>query len=409
MIKRLVMGLSCGACLDGVQAALVEVFDQGRELRVMVRRTHAEAFGQEVRQLLHRVAQPRSADTFQAAVAHRVIGEAAAHTARQMADRAGVSLGRVLCAGLLGLAACHESDGAVPTHLSLGAPAIVAERTGLSTIHDFVWRDLAAHGHGAPLAALVDALLFQVPDESRLILHLSGLTQVSLLSAASDPANVRSLECGPGMALLEALMHHLGRHQDRMDAIGHWAVQGKQIPELLERWQQHPMLHKKLPMSLHRQHFSDELAKQTVAQAQQKSWKGEDVLCTAHHWLAWSLRHGLGRLGVHKGPPVHRVILTGRGTRNGFLLRLIEEQFPGIPLDRSEQHGVPGESHQAVSAAVLACLFLDGEAANVPSVTGASGPRLLGSLTPGNRSNWGKCLAWLTGQFDLWDMDQEDD
>ncbi len=409
MIKRLVMGLSCGACLDGIQAALLEVFGQGDDMRVLVRRTHAEPFGLEIRQLLQRATQPQHVDLYQVAIAHRVLGEVAGQTANQLADRAGVSLGRILCGGWLELAACHDCSGAVSAHLDLGAAHVIAERTGLTIVHEFPWRDLAVQGQGSPISAKVDALLFQVPDENRLILHLSGMAQLSYVDAGTDPNQVESIETGPGVALLESLLVHLGRKLDRMDALGHLAVQGRQIPELFERWQQHPLLHKKPPFSLHRHYFSEDMARQTVTLAKQQHWPAEDVLCTAHHWMVWSMQHGMSLLTRKKDRSPQRIILTGRGVRNGLLLRLIEEHWPGIAIDRSDQYGFPADSYMAAVAGILACFFMDGEPANLPRVTGATGSRLLGNLTPGNRSNWGRCLAWLTGQHEAVHYDSEDE
>jgi hypothetical protein len=46
----------------------------------------------------------------------------------------------------------------------------------------------------------------------------------------------------------------------------------------------------------------------------------------------------------------------------------------------------------------LALLTMDGVPANLPSVTGASGPRLLGQFTPGSSANWARCLAWMARQ-----------
>ena len=51
------------------------------------------------------------------------------------------------------------------------------------------------------------------------------------------------------------------------------------------------------------------------------------------------------------------------------------------------------------SFGLLAVLTVDGVSGNVPSATGAAGPRLLGSLTPGSSANWARCLAWMAAQL----------
>jgi 1,6-anhydro-N-acetylmuramate kinase len=93
-----------------------------------------------------------------------------------------------------------------------------------------------------------------------------------------------------------------------------------------------------------------------------------------------------------------RVLLGGKGVRNGFLWRLLEQKLAPIPLEKTDVYGVAAEAHQAVAHAGLAALTLDGVPINLPSVTGASGPRVLGQFTPGSNANWARCLAWMARQ-----------
>jgi anhydro-N-acetylmuramic acid kinase len=122
-----------------------------------------------------------------------------------------------------------------------------------------------------------------------------------------------------------------------------------------------------------------------------------DVLCTATHLVARCASSACRRSLGNCWPP-DRVILSGGGTRNGLLWRLLEQQLSGVALEKSDAHGVPADSREAVGSAILAALTVDGVAGNLPSATGASGSRLLGSLTPGSSGNWARCLAWMAGQ-----------
>jgi anhydro-N-acetylmuramic acid kinase len=94
-------------------------------------------------------------------------------------------------------------------------------------------------------------------------------------------------------------------------------------------------------------------------------------------------------------------LLSGGGVRNGFLWRLLEQHFGGVAVERTDALGIPAQAHQATAFGVLAALALDGVAGNVPSATGAAGPRLLGSLTPGSSSNWARALSWMAAQVAL--------
>jgi len=94
-----------------------------------------------------------------------------------------------------------------------------------------------------------------------------------------------------------------------------------------------------------------------------------------------------------------RILLSGGGVRNGLLWRLLEQQTPGVPVGRTDEAGVPAGARKAMSFGVLAALTLDGMGGNAPSATGAAGPRLLGSLTPGSSANWSRCLGWMGARF----------
>jgi anhydro-N-acetylmuramic acid kinase len=91
-------------------------------------------------------------------------------------------------------------------------------------------------------------------------------------------------------------------------------------------------------------------------------------------------------------------LLSGGGSRNGLLWRLLAEQLGERPMARTDDVGVPAAARKALSFGLLGALTLDGVPGNVPTTTGAAGSRLLGSLTPGSSANWARCLNWMAGQ-----------
>src|SRR5205085_3493290 len=120
-----------------------------------------------------------------------------------------------------------------------------------------------------------------------------------------------------------------------------------------------------------------------------------DLLCTATHFAARAIADSVKRF-LPAAPD--RVLVSGGGTRNGLLWRLLEGQLRPAPMERIDRFGVPAEAREAVGYAGLAALAMDGVPANMPASTGATGPRLLGNFTPGDGTNWARCLAWMAGQ-----------
>jgi anhydro-N-acetylmuramic acid kinase len=172
-------------------------------------------------------------------------------------------------------------------------------------------------------------------------------------------------------------------------------VQGRCLDELLRRWLAHPSLQRRPPRAAPRPGLGEELATQALEQARQSGWALHDLLCTATHFVAQGIGAAVRRLLPE---PPRRVLLSGGGVRNGLLWHLLAQQLPGITLEKVDQHGVPAGVRKAVAYGALAALTLDGVPANLMGTTGASGTRLLGSLTPGSSASWARCVAWMAQQ-----------
>ncbi|MHB1426982.1 MAG: anhydro-N-acetylmuramic acid kinase [Gemmataceae bacterium] len=397
MTSRWLIGLASGSTVDGVDAALMELESVGLNLRVRQVQGLHQPYGQELRALILRVSGSAPCETRQVSLVHRLLGETFAAAARTVADHASLSLQRVQCIGCPGHTVWHDAEGRFPTTLGLGMAAVVAERCGVTTVSDFRSRDVAAGGQGVPLAALTDYILFRHPQESRLLIHLGGLARVVFVPAGCRIHEVVGFEASPCNVLLDALMGRLSGGKSSFDPGGKHAVQGKCIDALLQSWLNHPYLQRRPPKGLPRHLFGDDFAAAAVQQARQLDGSLHDLLCTANHFVARGITTALRRF-LPSQPRVDRVLLSGGGVRNGLLWRLLEQPFEGVPLQRTDEVGVPADVRKALSFGMLAALTLDGVPASVPSATGAAGSRLLGSITPGSSMNWAKCVAWMAAQ-----------
>lgn len=397
MALRWIIGLASGSGVDGVDAALVELEGAGLDLRLRQVQGLYQPYGSELRQLIRQASGSAPVEVRQISRLHRLLGETFAAAARAVADSASLSLQKIQCIGCPGHTVWHEVEGRFPSTLGLGMAAVVAERTGVTTVSDFRARDVAAGGQGAPLAALTDYILFRNPQETRLLLHLGGLARVVFLPAGCRIQEVTGFEAGPCNGLLDTLIQYLTGGRESFDTGGKRAVQGRCIEPLLQAWLTHPFFQRRPPRSLPRSLFGSEFAAQAVQQARQYEGSLHDVLCTATHFVARGVALSLQRF-LPREPRIDRVLLSGGGVRNGLLWHLLEQQLAGVPHVRTDEAGVPADLRKSLSFAMLAALTVDGVAGNVPSATGAAGSRLLGSLTPGSSPSWFRCLAWMAAQ-----------
>lgn len=395
MTMRWLIGLSSGSSQSGVDAALVRADGAGLELTLRLQHFVHGTYTREVRELLRKASSTAPVSIRNVAMLHRVLGEMFAGAIRQLADEARFDLRHVWCVGCSGHALWHETDSRYPTTLNLGLASVVAERTGVTTLSDPRSRDVVLGGHGVPLTPLADWLQFRDGVESRVLLHLGGVTTALALPARAGPKQVTAFHAAPGGLLLDGFMHRLTGGKESFDAGGKHAVQGRCIDELLQRWLAHPVLQRRPPRLIAPGDFGEEFIEHAVRWAKHNDRTLHDVLCTAAHFVARATVDALHRF-VPWTPG--RVLLSGGGVRNGFLWRLLEQYLAPVTLNKTDEFGVPSEARKALAFAALAALTLDGVPGNLPAVTGASGPRLLGSFTPGDPANWSRCLNWMARQ-----------
>ncbi|HEY1188235.1 MAG TPA: anhydro-N-acetylmuramic acid kinase, partial [Gemmata sp.] len=161
-------------------------------------------------------------------------------------------------------------------------------------------------------------------------------------------------------------------------------------------WADHPHLTRAAPKTIHPEAFGRSFLAAAFEAVRQLGGTLADLLCTATHLVARAIGDSC-RLPVLNPPGACRVVLTGGGVRNGFLWQLVAKQF-GRSVERADAVGVPPLARNAAAAAVLAALTCDGVPGNVPLLTGATGGRLLGHISPGDGRNWARCAAWLADQ-----------
>jgi len=392
-MSRYFIGLSSGSSLHGVDAALVRVDGVGPTIAPQLAQFVHEPFGRDVRDLLLRLAGDATSRHF--GLAHRVLGEAFANAARKVVDLTKQTWQQVLAIGLSGHTVWHDADGRFPSTLSLGMPAAVAERTGVTVVSDFRSRDLLVGGQGAVLTSAVDVPLFHDDHERRVLIHLGGLATVLWLPAESGLRDVIGFQAAPCTLMLDGLMRLLTGGRESFDPGGRNAVQGRCLEPLVERWLAHPFFKRKPPRSVPVYEFGRDFLEHAVELAKAEGGNLHDLLCTATHFTARAIAESVQRW-LPAAPD--RVLVSGGGARNGLLWRLLEQQLDPAPMERTDRFGVPAEARKSVGYAGLAALAMDAVPGNVPASTGATGPRLLGSFTPGDGANWARCLAWMAGQ-----------
>ncbi len=367
---RYCIGLMSGTSLDGVDGVLVD-FSQGTQVLWHASR----GFDAVLRAELLALNRPEGRDELhRAALAANGLARSYAEVVGELLKATGMQRGQVAAIGAHGQTVRHRPqmfDGTGYT-LQLNSPALLAELSGITVVADLRSRDVAAGGQGAPLVPAFHQGVFGQPGETVLVLNIGGIANLSVLPG--DGA-VLGFDCGPGNALMDGWCQaHTGRPYD--DA-GQWAATGTVLTALLERLLAEPFLHEPPPKSTGRDLFHAEwLAGHLAACAADAA--PADVQATLTEFTARACAEAVQRFG-HAG---RELLVCGGGAFNTWLMQRIAALLPGVAVGTTATRGLPPLQVEAAAFAWLARQALLGVPGNLPAVTGARGPRILGAIYP---------------------------
>jgi anhydro-N-acetylmuramic acid kinase len=295
-----------------------------------------------------------------------------------------VALGAVGAVGSHGQTVWHRPPSAERrgATLQLGDPATIAERTGRPVVSDFRTRDMAAGGQGAPLVPWVDRLLFSAPGGPRALQNIGGIANVTRVPPKGSAGPVFAFDTGPGNALIDAAVELATDGRLTFDRDGRLAARGEVDGELLAELLRHPYFAAEPPKSTGREEFGRPFVARLVEAIQpegDRDWL--DLVATLTELTARSIADAYGRWVIPRG--VDEVVVTGGGARNPTLMGRLRALLEPLPVVDASALGIDPDAKEAVAFALLAWAHLRGIPANVPEATGAAGPRVLGSLTPG--------------------------
>lgn len=348
-----VAGLISGTSVDGIDVAVVDIGD-----RIQVVAARTVPYPPEVREAILSVS---NAVTHTATIARLnfLLGELFSDALRQT----GVPLETIELIGSHGQTIFHEGEPAeflgrkVASTLQIGEAAVIAERTGITTIADFRPSDIAAGGKGAPLVPFLDYQLFRHPEISRVALNIGGIANITVIPANARPEDVGAFDTGPGNMLIDALAPPFDRDGARSRA-------GRVNQALLEQLLADPYYRRAPPKSCGREQYGAEFVRKS----------GIDVT------TATELTVRTVALAIERYSGAQEVIVSGGGAHNGYMMERLRAVLKAR-VTTSAEFGIDVDSKEAILFAVLAYQTQQGRAGNLPSATGARRPVVLGKIS----------------------------
>lgn len=389
--SRLVVGLMSGTSVDGIDAALVEIAGHGATARVKLLAFDSYPFPPALRAKVFRLFNPKEARIDAICQLDFLLGELFAAAVDRLLHDCGRTREEIDIVATAGQTVWHDPQPVIETSdipwldhplvtrstFAIGQSAVIAERTGITTVGDLRVRDVAAGGQGAPLIAYADWVLLRDEKLGRCIQNIGGIGNVTYLPPAATPDDVIAFDTGPGNMVIDALAEVATGGTLKFDQHGAIGARGTVQPALLEAWMDDPYFTKAPPKTTGRELFGVQFARRIMTEAQ--GVRMEDLMATATALTAESIARAYRDFILPRGP-VDEIVVGGGGSQNPTLMTMLRERLPGPRLISHEDLGIDSNAKEAIALAVIGNDAVAGMNTNITGATGGR-PTVLGKIS----------------------------
>ena len=355
------VGIMSGTSLDGVDTVLIDLGTPQPQLLAK----HYLPFDDALKNSLLVLHQPSHNELHQVQLTGNELARLYAAATAAVLQTANITHDQVRAIGCHGQTIRHCPDQGYT--LQLGNAALLTELTGITVVSDFRSRDIAAGGQGAPLVPAFHDQALRHPGIHRVIVNIGGISNLTNLPP-DRPAT--GFDCGPGNLLMDAwCVQHLGKPYDDNGA---WAASGKALPALLEQMLNEPFFALSPPRSSGRDLFNMLWLHSKL----QGSERTEDVQATLLELTCRTIAQSIQQYCAG----AKEIYLCGGGAHNQTLRTRLAALLPDSSVQTTNALGVDGDYLEAIAFAWLAQQALHGKPANLPLVTGAKHPCILGAV-----------------------------
>lgn len=373
-MTELYIGLMSGTSIDSIDAVLVDFSQATPQLLA----SHQHDIPKQLRATLVKLNSPGNNELASMAKADVLLGQCFADAVNTLLSKHDIEATRITAIGSHGQTLRHVTDQLPAYTLQIGDPNTIAALTGITTVADFRRRDLAEGGQGAPLMPAFHNQLFRRQGAERVVLNIGGMANITLLPVQAA-AEVIGFDTGPGNVLMDDWVQ---RHQKvAYDKAGQWAASGDVDDALLKRLLGEKYFQLAPPKSTGRDLFNRHWL-ETMIKKHGKRLQRKNVQATLCELSAVSITDAIHAYA----PNAETVIVCGGGVHNRTLMFRLQLLLGDIPVQSSEDLGIDPDDMEAIGFAWLARQTINGKPGNLPSVTGAHQPAVLGGIYPGTVS-----------------------
>lgn len=337
-----IIGLMSGTSLDGLDIAYCEFSDRHHFNLIAAETYNYPASWQKRLASLHEAC----AEEYLLADVElgRFFGESVLHFREKYP-------GRVDLIASHGHTVLHQPERGFTAQIGDGN--VIHALTKVPVVCDFRRLDVALGGQGAPLVPIGDSLLFGEYDAC---INLGGIANISYeidnkrIAYDISPCNM-------------ALNYLAGQQGLLYDKGGELARSGEVISHLLARLETLEYYRVPAPKTLGKEWFIKSFLPYLEPFAAHPL---NNLLRTVSEHIALRLAASISL----SGREMHRILITGGGANNQYLLELLKEKIGSIEIESIDQRII--DFKEAIIFALLAYLRVNGQVNTLASVTGAS-------------------------------------
>src|SRR5437764_13414039 len=376
-----IAGIMSGTSLDGIDVAIIDISGSGFKAKINVLTSHSVPYPRKVREALLAVSNT-NAFTGDISRLNFLLGELYVEALEEAAERASIPLGTIKLIGCHGQTIFHEGQGVpflgkkVSSTVQIGESSVITERLGIDVISNFRARDMAAGGKGAPLVPYLDYMLIRHRGRGRVAVNIGGIANLTAIPPNTNTDRVIAFDTGPGNMVIDQLVSRITQGRQTFDRDGMIAASGAIEPKLLAKLLRDKYFRAKPPKTAGREQYGAEF----VSKLLDTESSSEDMIATATALTAESIALGV-RNFVLPEMRVDEVFVSGGGTHNITLMKMLRKARDPIPVKETSEVGLDVDAKEAIAFAVMAHETAHARPSNVPFATGAKRSVVLGKLT----------------------------
>ncbi|ADH97743.1 anhydro-N-acetylmuramic acid kinase [Salisediminibacterium selenitireducens] len=378
--RVLAIGLMSGTSLDGIDAVFCEITGEGNTTDIHMIRFITLDYEDSLKQSILAQCNPETSSVDEICRLNTILGKRFAEAAKEVVKGTGWSIDQVDFISSHGQTIHHLPKERAT--LQIGELAVIAHETSCLTVGDFRPSDMAAGGEGAPLVPFSDALLFAHPVHNRFFLNIGGMSNYTLVPSQESNISgemVTGSDIGPGNVWVDEMVKLITNGRQSYDRGGEIARSGVIIKRLLNKLIQEDMFyHEPFPKSTGREHYTVDKCRVYYDEGKSLGYSDEDLVTTMTAFTVMSISEAIRKL-QEKGIMIDEIYVGGGGVHNQYMLDEIGNKV-NIPVFNMERIGMDSDAKEAISFCVLGNEFLRFKHNNMPSVTNASSPKMMGKI-----------------------------